>query len=296
MSKEGQYFEAGKYDVLGGVAKPKPKGKSFAKTTSSPCDFGHLREKDILEKPALSVTPDRSLYRGGWQTTHRSPIKRFDKDLPRPPLSRATKVYYDETNEEIAAQVFEHEMSHDAETLTRAVERRHDSAPRMEHSLTRDRAVRGSRHFQDDRTWQMKLGMTFPETESELYGSIESRKESPSRVRSRIPINFKLNKGRARDLFRQKSPLHKPRDMAAPDFERLAPLLGYDARQPAWDVAPERVRAYESIDHWEDTLRFEELELAYIERLRSESLKSSLAARSRSSDTMSDSLELGPEP
>lgn len=241
------YYEPGKYAVRRTCVEQGVKdGVGFSRSLSRACSagqlghasgqLGHLAPKAVLHKEGpegngKASIRDRSKARDGPLTRSRMlHVNDFAKEMPRPPLINASGVYHDLDDPEACAAVFQRDLTFDANSADHAVVPRNDYAPNMGQSLSRDRAGRGDRIFQDDPGLRMSRGLVFPESESQIEASVEQAKEVPSRCRPDMGVSFDQCKGRveASPLTQKRhSSLRQPRGNAAPDFTRSAPLIGF---------------------------------------------------------------------
>merc|ERR1712203_1203447 len=110
---------------------------------------------------------------------------------------KAQEIYHDKDDPEIDAQVFERQMTFDAVYADHAVIPRHDHAPDMGNSLTRDRAGRGARLFQSDHGMRTSKGFFTPEGSHQLTSTVEQAKDPLLARRSPdVGVGFDQVKGR----------------------------------------------------------------------------------------------------
>lgn len=242
------YYEPQKYTVRWSSVQPRAKtgpamDRSLRRATS---DFSinsgqmghnapkanlHKDDKDNKKKPMVQ---DRSLYRNCPHTNARATnVNDFSKELARPPLMKFVAAYHDEDDPEIDAEVLNRQLTFDAIHADHAVIPRHDHAPAIGHSLTRDRAGRGARLFQGDQGMRASKGFFLPEAEHQLTSSVEKTKEPPmARTRADIGVAFDQVRGRKEpSKITSKEYGHLQQLKDAPfEFSRKAPGRGFDTR------------------------------------------------------------------
>jgi hypothetical protein len=222
------YYQPAMYAVQHDSVLPSPKSVvAFSKQLSNeaPGQLGH----QVSPLPAAgspktragqheSVTPDRSLFRGGAVVSPRVLcVKDLSKAPAREPLFSTGSSWHDEGDPKASEEVLERERKFDALAAMKPVARRTDFAPTMSRSLTRSKARSGVR----------PLPGVF-----ELTRECTDRdaKENPSRTRKGMGTTaFGLQPGRSPSLGGQASPLRRPRRDVAPVFSRTAPA-GFTTR------------------------------------------------------------------
>lgn len=223
------YYQPAMYAVQHDSVLPSTKGAvAFSKQLGgdAPGQLGHLVPSPLARQPASpknrtsqheSVTPDRSLFRGGSAVSPRVLcVKDLSKTCAREPLFQS-QTWHDESDPKASDQVFNWERKFDALAAMKPVARRTDFAPTMSNSLTRSKARSGVR----------PLPGAF-ELNRECTDSLS--KEKPSRIRKGMGTTaFSLTPGRAPPAGGQASPLRRPRRDAAPVFSRTAPA-GFTSR------------------------------------------------------------------
>jgi len=249
----GKYFEPGKYNVNLDVVSPTVKvGMTFQKVMSrSQSEYREvLSQKAVLKPSSKQLIPDRSAFRGSSLTVPRKvKIQHFEQDSTRPPLYTAPKANHDETDPDIDAQVWEHEMTFDASTADHHVIPRLRGDPQMQSTLARQKAGKGARLFQSD------LGLQRSMLPVELESSVEASKELPSRRREDVGPSFKQVQGRYRAPALIAKPVHsalkKPKDSVTFDFARTAPA-GFTTKAARLDRPPmSRHRSHQALPTWD---------------------------------------------
>mmetsp|Transcript_104330 Transcript_104330/g.185504 ORF Transcript_104330/g.185504 Transcript_104330/m.185504 type:complete len:591 (+) Transcript_104330:53-1825(+) len=255
-----QYFEPGKYKVDLGVVSPTVKvGMPFKKVMSrsqSETKATHDSPKAILSPSKKQLLPDRSMFRGSSLTVQRKTnIQHFEQDSNRPPLYTAPEVYYDESDPEVNAQVWEREMTFDASTADHWIIPRLRGDPLMQTTLARQNAGRGARIFQNDRGLRQSMGLGYIQTTVELESTVEASKEVPSRRREDVGRSFKQVQGRYRAPALIAKPVHsslkQPKDGVTFDFARTAPA-GFTTRAARLDrPLAARQRSHQALPTWD---------------------------------------------
>merc|ERR1712039_864497 len=186
-------------------------------------------------------------------------VNDFAKELSRPPLMRFQAAYHDEDDPEVDAIVFDRQMTFDAIHADHAVIPRHDHAPAMGSSLTRDRAGRGDRLFQGDQGMRASKGFFLPEGQHQLTRSVEQIRDPPmARSRSDVGVAFDQVRGRLeKSKITTKEYGHLQQLKDAPfEFERKAPSRGFDTRVAITSPISlkkaefQRSRTHEALPSW----------------------------------------------
>jgi len=261
-------YEPAKYAVSWScVESPVKSGLSFDLSLSRSASAGHTgRGPGQLGLGSPKAPKDRSLARDCPLTRQRVVrVSNFTKELSRPPLEGNRSAYHDEQDPEANEAVLQRSLTFDASIADRAVIPRSDIALRMCHSLTRERAGRGDRIFQADNGLRMAKGIGHHEGRTALEASVEQAKEVPSRCRPDMGMTFDQAVGRedaSPKTRKTYSSLRQPRELAAPDFARNAPLPGFATRASIpRTLVPARHRAHEADPRWQ-TECLDEAEIA----------------------------------
>lgn len=251
-----QYFEPAKYNVNLDTVLPTPKdGVRFRRALGRAHTVSHLAPKAVLVPPRKGFAPDRSCFRGSSQTVPRKVnIQKFEEDTDRPPLNSYKAVYYDENDPVANARVWDQEMSFDASNADHFVIPRRDYSIHMNTCVTRQRASKGSRMYEND------LGMLHSQgglsQTSVEDKTVEESKEVPSRVRPDVGVTFNQMKGRhgkpSPNASRPHGSLRKPKESATFDFSRTAPA-GFASRSAVAGspVRPSRTRKHQALPSWD---------------------------------------------
>eukprot|EP00927_Polykrikos_kofoidii_P039337 TRINITY_DN33744_c0_g1_i1.p1 TRINITY_DN33744_c0_g1~~TRINITY_DN33744_c0_g1_i1.p1 ORF type:complete len:578 (-),score=109.94 TRINITY_DN33744_c0_g1_i1:74-1786(-) len=242
------YFEVGKYKVKYDAVSSAPKvGSAHSKITSrdvlmrSRSQPAAILDKDdedgkghggrLASTGTGGIIYNRCMHRDTSETRPRiTHVMEMDKVIERPSFFQASAVYYDKDDPEIAAATLQQELVLDKNVIDKSVTARRDHGPDMSRALPRHGPGRGYRICQGDLGVRQSLGYRYPEFTHEREGTIESCKESPSRLRPDIGHTFDQTKGRAKGNYLNLSSLRKPREMAFGDFERIAPRTGFSTR------------------------------------------------------------------
>jgi hypothetical protein len=246
------YFEVGKYRPNPDAVKTKVKmPMSFDNQVSRATAQASVKEKPAaaLDEKGTSQISDRSRYRHGEaarksRVTH---VMEFSKDLKRPPIIQTGKPDYDDNDPVVLRLVHERAMRFNADTVGRAVEPRSDYSLNMSQSIDRDKAAAGTRLLQNDIVQATKTGRTGFETTSSMSASADL-KDTIRVGGDTVPFD----KQKYREVTKLKaeySSLQRPRDHAAPDFSRSAPLQGFSTSTPVNHNLP-RDRSHEAMPGW----------------------------------------------
>jgi len=254
------YFEPGKYSInYDPVESPVKVGvpikTSLSRSRSEVGQLRHQAPKSLLRVQGAkeSTHPDRSLQRSCSAVRARiTHVNDFDTETTRPPLMKPPPVYYDDSDPQVSAEWLERRLTYDSSIADRAVIPRQDHAPSMMVGLPRG-CGRGSRILETDLGVLNMMGRGPQETSTQIDCTVEQAKEVPSRQRpDRGVKRFEHYSGRQPSRSGgEKSPLRKPRSMAAPDFERRAKAGFTSTAAVERPLVIEKNRTHEALDSWD---------------------------------------------